>query len=133
MRQRQRSPILNLLQLAIFGFIFWQVSQGMSADPGGSPGAMFESTFRTMRLIFLGIIAIVALNILYPLAAWGIGRLRERQEIWSPEERFVVTESADGEPERQPRNCPNCGASLFDDATACPWCGHVLDASPSSG
>ena len=124
MRQRQRSPILNLLQLAIFGFIFWQVSQGMSADPGEAPGAMFGSTFRTMRLILLGVVASIALNILYPLAAWGIGRLRERQETWSPDERLIVSQAT--EPDRQPRTCPNCGASLFDDAPACPWCNHAL-------
>ena len=131
MRQRQRSPILNLLQLAVFGFVFWQVTQAMSTDPGDSPGASFDSTFRTMRLIFLGMFAMIALNILYPLAAWGIGRLRERQETWSPAERFVATDEDEGEQARQPRHCPNCSASLFEDAPACPWCGHLLDAPAS--
>ncbi len=126
MRQRQRSPILNLLQLAIFAFIFWQVHRGMPADPGEAPGAMFDSTFRTMRLILLGVVASIALNILYPLAAWGIGRLRERQASWSPDERFVLTETGKDEPGQQSRHCPNCGASLFDDAPACPWCGHTF-------
>jgi hypothetical protein len=126
MRQRQRSPILNLLQLAIFGFIFWQVYQGMSAGPDDAPAAAFENTFRTMRLIFLGVFASIALNFLYPLAAWGVGKLRERQETRSPQERFVVTDTAEAEPERQSRHCPGCGASLFDDAPTCPWCGHAL-------
>ena len=128
MRYRQRSPILNLLQLAIFGFIFWQVSRAMSADPGESPGAMFDTTFGTMRLIFLGVVASIALNILYPLAVWGIGRLRDRQA--SPGPRFAVAKSAEREPERQSRHCPGCGALLFDDAPACPWCGHQLAATP---
>ncbi len=126
MRQRQRSPILSLIQLAIFGFIFWQVYQGMSADPSDAPATAFENTFRTMRLIVIGGIAIVALNILFPIAAWGIGKLRDRQATWSPEERFTVTEAADSEPDRQSRHCPGCGASLFDDTPACPWCNHPL-------
>jgi hypothetical protein len=124
MRQRQRSPILNILQLAIVGFIFWQESRGMSPDPAGAPAAMFDSVFRSMRLIFLGIIAMAALNVLYPLAAWGIRRLRERQETWDQEERFVVSQT---EPVNQRQStCPNCGASLFEDAPACPWCNYPL-------
>ena len=130
MRQRQRSPILNLLQLAIFGFIFWQVYQGMSGDPGDSPATAFDNTFRTMRLIIIGAIATIALNILYPLAAWGVRTLRARQATWSPDERLVV--SSPTEPEGQPRHCPGCGASLFDGAPACPWCGHRLTAPSTS-
>lgn len=123
MRQRQRPPILNLLQLAIFGFIFWQVYGAMSGDPADAPATMFDSTFRTMRLIFLGILASIALNLLYPLAAWGIGRLRERQAAWSPDARSVVTDATD---DTIDRHYPGCGASLFDDAPTCPWCGHRL-------
>ncbi len=126
MRQRQRSSILNLLQLAIFGLIFWQVYQGMSGDTSDAPGAAFENTFRTMRLIFLGVFASIALNVLYPLAAWGIGKLRERQATWSPDERFSVSQPDEAQPVQQPRHCPGCGASLFDDAPTCPWCGHQL-------
>ncbi len=131
MRQRQRSPILNLLQLAVFGFIFWQVWQGMGSGPGDSPAAGFDNTFRTMRLIVIGIIAVTALNIVYPLAAWGIGKLRERQETWSPAERFSVSQAKENEPDQQSRHCPGCGASLFDDAPTCPWCGHQLGTAPN--
>lgn len=121
--RRHRSPILNILQLGIFALVFWQVSQAFSVDPQTNPGEAFDTTFRTMRIVFLGVLATAALNILYPVAVWGIGRLRERQESWEPEERFVVSQAPS--PTRQ-ASCPNCGASLFDDTPTCPWCGHAL-------
>lgn len=44
-----------------------------------------------------------ALNILYPLGAWGVGRLRERQATWSPEERFSVSQPGTTEPTGAPQ------------------------------
>lgn len=64
---------------------------------------MFDSTFRTMRLIVIGVISMAALNILYPLGAWGVGRLRERQATWSPEERFSVSQPGTTEPTGAPQ------------------------------
>jgi hypothetical protein len=123
MRQRKRSPILNLLQLAIVGFVFWQVSRAMGADPGDDPAATFDSVYRSIRLIAVAVVAMAALNLLYPLAAWGIGQLRERQRAWNPQ-RSAVAPPAATEP--VDAHCPGCGASLFDDAPTCPWCGHAL-------
>lgn len=124
MRQRQRSPILSLLQLALTGYVFWQVFRLQSSFSSGSPFEAANSTFRTVGLIFITVFAITALNIVYPLIAAGIGKLRDRQQTWPPEERFVVPTA--GEPPTDDRHCPGCGASLFDDSLTCPWCDHHL-------
>ena len=124
MSSRNRSPILSLLQFAIVGIIIWQVTRIQSSFPTDQPFGAVDGMFRAMRLIFFGGIAILALNLLYPLAAWGIGRLRERQETWEPDEPMI--QSSAEAPPAESRHCPNCGASLFDDASSCPWCGHAL-------
>ncbi|HYH12870.1 MAG TPA: zinc ribbon domain-containing protein, partial [Thermomicrobiales bacterium] len=116
--------ILSILQLALTGFVFWQVYQVQSSFSSASPIESANSTFRTVGLIFIGIFAITALNYVYPLLAWGFGKLRQRQQTWTPEERFAIPTTE--QPTSDDRLCPGCGASLFDDSPTCPWCGHQL-------
>lgn len=127
---KKRSPILTVLQLLIAGFIFWQFYQMRSLEPGNSPSdaaQTLDDWFRMARLIFFGGIAIVALNILYPVVTWGVGKLRERQQSWEPADRFVVAEADDQDNDSGlDATCPSCGASLFGDDPKCPWCGHQL-------
>lgn len=122
---RQRSPILSLLQFAIIGYIFWRFYQSEAFDPNSNPTGFSTGISDLFPVIFFGIIALFALNLLYPLVAWGIGKLRQRQAAREPEERFVVSRPRQRS-DRQDRICPNCGASLFDDSSTCPWCGHPL-------
>lgn len=115
---------MSLLRLLIIGFVFWQIYQAQSSFPSDSPFEATSSTFRMVGLIFLAVFALAALNVVYPLIAWGLGKLRERQQTRTPEERFAIPKAE--ETTATDRHCPGCGASIFDDNAACPWCGHAL-------
>ena len=124
MRQRQLPPILSIVRLGIIGYVFWQIYRMQSTFPSDNPFDAFDSTFRMVGLIFLAVFAITLLNFAYPLIAWGINKLRSRQETWTPEERFAIPTAE--EPATGDQQCPGCGASLFDDSATCPWCAHTL-------
>lgn len=124
MRGRQRSPILQILKLAVVGYVFWQVWQLRIFDSGGIPAPNLPAMFGLYRVIFLGAFLIISMHILYPLVARAIGSFRSRPWRWEPIDRFVIPDAET--PPDDARTCPDCGVPLVDDSSDCPRCGHRM-------
>jgi hypothetical protein len=124
---RQRPSILNILQLAIGAYVAWQFQRsGLFDQNRDAVMPPMEDFFRLFQITFLGVFAILALRflrVLAPMVSWGVEQIRRQRAKPDLSERIGIAQRAEQQASAQ---CPTCGASLFDDAPACPWCGHPL-------